>query len=199
MSGETRREKSLRIGVHHADAVVWGPAYRTHLSDGNINRDSRCGARQHTWNVRSCPSAVLVRVLYIAPALFTRTSTASRGPSNPDANDRTDASAARSSSRTSTASLPVEATMSLAADAARARSRHAMTTRAPLDANSRAISCGADGGGDGGRGGGDESRRTMRARRRRASRTTSAGRGCRSAAGGPGRGDAPDRSQSWRR
>ena len=25
-----RREKSLRIGVHHADAVVWGPVYRTH-------------------------------------------------------------------------------------------------------------------------------------------------------------------------
>ena len=22
--GETRREKSLRIGVHHANAVVWG-------------------------------------------------------------------------------------------------------------------------------------------------------------------------------
>ena len=29
-----RREvKSLRIGVHHADAVVWGPVYRTHLAD----------------------------------------------------------------------------------------------------------------------------------------------------------------------
>ena len=26
-----RREKSLRIGVHHADGVVWGPVYRTHL------------------------------------------------------------------------------------------------------------------------------------------------------------------------
>ena len=26
-----RRAKSLRIGVHHADAAVWGPAYRTHL------------------------------------------------------------------------------------------------------------------------------------------------------------------------
>jgi len=31
MGGEMRREKSLRIGVHHADAVVWGPVYRTHL------------------------------------------------------------------------------------------------------------------------------------------------------------------------
>ena len=27
-----RRQKSLRIGVHHADAAVWGPVYRTHLS-----------------------------------------------------------------------------------------------------------------------------------------------------------------------
>jgi|EP00982_Pelagococcus_subviridis_P015462 hypothetical protein len=26
-----RREKSLRIGVHHANGVVWGPVYRTHL------------------------------------------------------------------------------------------------------------------------------------------------------------------------
>jgi hypothetical protein len=28
---EMRRAKSLRIGVHHADGVVWGPVYRTHL------------------------------------------------------------------------------------------------------------------------------------------------------------------------
>eukprot|EP00982_Pelagococcus_subviridis_P016432 31478-Pelagococcus_subviridis.AAC.3 len=28
---ERRRQKSLRIGVHHANAVVWGPVYRTHL------------------------------------------------------------------------------------------------------------------------------------------------------------------------
>ena len=26
-----RREKSLRIGVHHANAVVWEPVYRTRL------------------------------------------------------------------------------------------------------------------------------------------------------------------------
>ena len=31
MSGEKRRAKSLRIGVHNANAVVWGPVYRTHL------------------------------------------------------------------------------------------------------------------------------------------------------------------------
>jgi len=33
MGGEMRREKSLRNGVHHADAVVWEPVYRTHLHD----------------------------------------------------------------------------------------------------------------------------------------------------------------------
>ena len=26
-----RRQKSLRIGVHHVDGVVWGPVYRTRL------------------------------------------------------------------------------------------------------------------------------------------------------------------------
>ena len=31
VGGEKRRQKSLRIGVHHANAVVWGPVYRTHL------------------------------------------------------------------------------------------------------------------------------------------------------------------------
>ena len=31
MGGARRRQKSLRIGVHHANAVVWGPVYRTHL------------------------------------------------------------------------------------------------------------------------------------------------------------------------
>ena len=37
-----RREKSLRIGVHHANAVVWGPVYRTHLiRDGGRGRPQR--------------------------------------------------------------------------------------------------------------------------------------------------------------
>ena len=31
VGGETRRQKSLRIGVHHASAVVWEPLYRTRL------------------------------------------------------------------------------------------------------------------------------------------------------------------------
>ena len=33
-----RREKSLRIGVHHADGVVWGPVCRTHLSEDAVER-----------------------------------------------------------------------------------------------------------------------------------------------------------------
>jgi len=32
VGGETRRQKSLRIGVHLANGVVWGPVYRTHLT-----------------------------------------------------------------------------------------------------------------------------------------------------------------------
>ena len=31
-----RREKSLRNSVHHANAVVWGPVYRTHLTPGGM-------------------------------------------------------------------------------------------------------------------------------------------------------------------
>ncbi len=27
LGGEKGREKSLRIGVHHADGVVWGPVW----------------------------------------------------------------------------------------------------------------------------------------------------------------------------
>eukprot|EP00982_Pelagococcus_subviridis_P014857 31363-Pelagococcus_subviridis.AAC.8 len=33
-----RRQKSLRIGVHNANAVVWGPVYRTCLAFGNTYR-----------------------------------------------------------------------------------------------------------------------------------------------------------------
>ena len=33
LGGEKHRAKSLRIGVHHANAVVWEPVYRTHLRD----------------------------------------------------------------------------------------------------------------------------------------------------------------------
>jgi len=38
-----RREKSLRIGVHHANGVVWGPVYRTHLNRGFPARLQRVG------------------------------------------------------------------------------------------------------------------------------------------------------------
>ena len=31
-----RREKSLRNSVHHANAVVWGPVYRTRLTPGGM-------------------------------------------------------------------------------------------------------------------------------------------------------------------
>eukprot|EP00982_Pelagococcus_subviridis_P005886 29885-Pelagococcus_subviridis.AAC.3 len=33
-----RERKSSRIGVHNADGVVWGPVYRTRLSDGGVLR-----------------------------------------------------------------------------------------------------------------------------------------------------------------
>eukprot|EP00982_Pelagococcus_subviridis_P014966 31369-Pelagococcus_subviridis.AAC.4 len=36
-----RRQKSLRIGVHHADAVVWGPVYRTRLAADDVERRRR--------------------------------------------------------------------------------------------------------------------------------------------------------------
>jgi len=33
-----RREKYLRNGVHHANAVVWGPVYRTRLNLRGVGR-----------------------------------------------------------------------------------------------------------------------------------------------------------------
>ena len=36
MGGEKPRQKSLRIGVHHANAVVWGPVYRTRLDPSHV-------------------------------------------------------------------------------------------------------------------------------------------------------------------
>ena len=45
MGGEKRRAKSLRIGVHHANAVVWGPVYRTHLTTRSNTTTSRGGRR----------------------------------------------------------------------------------------------------------------------------------------------------------
>ena len=39
VNGETRREKSLRIGVHHANAVVWEPVYRSNATDDGSSMD----------------------------------------------------------------------------------------------------------------------------------------------------------------
>ena len=50
-----RRAKSLRIGVHHANAVVWEPVYRTHLVPGGVRV------------VPSVVALVLVRVLDATP------------------------------------------------------------------------------------------------------------------------------------
>ena len=45
-----RRAKSLRIGVHHADAVVWEPVCRTHLRTnvtiGGASEASSAGVRR---------------------------------------------------------------------------------------------------------------------------------------------------------
>jgi hypothetical protein len=37
VGGEKPRQKSLRIGVHHANAVVWGPVYRTRLDPVEVD------------------------------------------------------------------------------------------------------------------------------------------------------------------
>jgi len=55
VGGEKRRQKSLRIGVHHADAVVWGPVYRTHL---DASRCKKCRRRSSDVN-RCCTLSML--------------------------------------------------------------------------------------------------------------------------------------------
>ena len=55
MGGEKRRQKSLRIGVHHANAVVWGPVYRTHL---DASRCKKCRRRSSDVN-RCCTLSML--------------------------------------------------------------------------------------------------------------------------------------------
>eukprot|EP00982_Pelagococcus_subviridis_P014883 31364-Pelagococcus_subviridis.AAC.14 len=65
--GETRRVKSLRIGVHHANAVVWGPVYRTATNRiigiiasrrRSIDPIDPIDRRARTWNPRSTGPAV---------------------------------------------------------------------------------------------------------------------------------------------
>ena len=42
-----RERKSLRIGVHHAYAIVWEPVYRTHLIRAEAAERSRDAAPSH--------------------------------------------------------------------------------------------------------------------------------------------------------
>ena len=60
-----RRGKSLGIGVHLANAVVWGPVYRTHLmlkdSDADADADAAAFLLLHLLHLacepRACASA----------------------------------------------------------------------------------------------------------------------------------------------
>ena len=58
-----RREKSLRIGVHHANAVVWGPVYRTHLTrrDAELVDEVRHASNEHARLSRPGPREDLHR------------------------------------------------------------------------------------------------------------------------------------------
>eukprot|EP00982_Pelagococcus_subviridis_P005489 29658-Pelagococcus_subviridis.AAC.6 len=60
-----RRQKSLRNGVHHADAVVWGPVYRTHLNtprdvSGGVARSSGIFMKSRSFSSsrRSCRNRI---------------------------------------------------------------------------------------------------------------------------------------------
>jgi hypothetical protein len=54
-----RRAKSLRIGVHHANAVVWGPVYRTHLREGGGQEEGAVvhGVERHARRRRAAREA----------------------------------------------------------------------------------------------------------------------------------------------
>ena len=56
MGAEMRRETSLRIGVHHAIAVVWGPVCRTHLGSRKKSPEA-CSAAMMESSPWSCPGA----------------------------------------------------------------------------------------------------------------------------------------------
>eukprot|EP00982_Pelagococcus_subviridis_P012671 31188-Pelagococcus_subviridis.AAC.8 len=63
-----RRQKSLRIGVHHADAVVWGPVYRTHLNaDDRRRRGFSIAARRRLSRRRRRSPRVVPRAAPRAP------------------------------------------------------------------------------------------------------------------------------------
>ena len=63
-----RRQKSLRIGVHHANAVVWGPVYRTHLSLSAFGLHSPTSANRILFAAAVLPSNV-----YVACTAYGRT------------------------------------------------------------------------------------------------------------------------------
>jgi hypothetical protein len=54
-----RREKSLRIDVHHADAVVWEPVYTPATRGSGRRRRARSGAeRTHDAGGRLCKTTI---------------------------------------------------------------------------------------------------------------------------------------------
>ena len=63
-----RRAKSLRIGVHHANAVVWGPVYRTRLSRSAFGLHSPTSANRILFAAAVLPSNV-----YVACTAYGRT------------------------------------------------------------------------------------------------------------------------------
>ena len=71
LGGENRRQKSLRIGVHHADAVVWEPVYRTHLTSTSVAKRRRTAspsAHPHCANAAGSESIVLPTALTLMVA-----------------------------------------------------------------------------------------------------------------------------------
>eukprot|EP00982_Pelagococcus_subviridis_P015934 31439-Pelagococcus_subviridis.AAC.31 len=77
MGGEKCRQKSLRIGVHHANVVVWEPVYRTRLIQrAHVRRQAAVDAQHLSVDqrgegeviehVRAPPPRVRVAVLPLA-------------------------------------------------------------------------------------------------------------------------------------
>jgi hypothetical protein len=87
MGGEMRRQKSLRIGVHHADAVVWGPVYRTRLMDAIAAKKGAPAYSAHPPRTPTTPHAPFLRA-----RLSVGTSAATEGGSASEEED--DAAAA---------------------------------------------------------------------------------------------------------
>jgi hypothetical protein len=74
MGGEMRRAKSLRIGVHYANAAVWGPVYRTHLalafaasSDADVVDGSERGSERSAARAAATAACALMTTLTRPP------------------------------------------------------------------------------------------------------------------------------------